>query len=78
MTRWVGTWKMNLAKSKFSPGTPPPKSATIAKHPGRRRGGIKIVTDGANAEGQVTHTEATVNFDDGKMYPWRSHGRRKT
>jgi len=26
----VGTWKMNLAKSKFSPG-PPPKSATIAK-----------------------------------------------
>jgi hypothetical protein len=62
----VGTWKMNLAKSKFSPG-PAPKSPTTTKI-ATVAGGIRIVTDGVNAEGQATHTDATAKFD-GKEYP---------
>jgi hypothetical protein len=57
----TGTWKMNLAKSKFNPG-PPPKSPTIAKIEAVE-GGTKIVTDGVNAEGQKTHSEVTITFD---------------
>jgi hypothetical protein len=30
---WVGTWKVNLEKSKYSPG-PPPKSAVRKVEPG--------------------------------------------
>ena len=62
----IGTWKMNLAKSKYSPG-PPPKGATISKIEAVA-GGIRVVTDGVNAEGQATHTDATAKFD-GKDYP---------
>ena len=60
-----GTWKVNVAKSKYSPG-PPPKSnmqkiESVAA-------GMKVVTDGENAEGKKTHNEYTVMFD-GKDYP---------
>jgi hypothetical protein len=34
--RFVGTWKLNVAKSKFSPG-PPPKSATVTIAPDKVR-----------------------------------------
>ena len=61
----IGTWKLNLAKSKYDPG-PPAKSLTlkITAVPG----GIKVVSDGVNAQGQATHTEVTAMFD-GKEYP---------
>jgi hypothetical protein len=60
-----GTWKVNLAKSKYSPG-PPPKSnmqrITAVED------GFKLVADGENSEGKKTHNEYTVKFD-GKDYP---------
>jgi hypothetical protein len=62
----VGTWKQNLAKSKYNPG-PPPKSGTTTKITAVA-GGIIVVSDGVNAQGQVTHTEYTAKFD-GKEYP---------
>ena len=60
-----GTWKVNVAKSKYSPG-PRPKSnmQTITAVDG----GMKVLTDGVNNEGKKTHNEYTVKFD-GKDYP---------
>ena len=60
-----GTWKLNVAKSKYSPG-PPPKSNTQKIE--AVEGGIKVVADGENAEGKKTHNEYTAKFD-GKDYP---------
>src|ERR1700728_4600410 len=54
-----GTWKLNLAKSKFDPG-PAPKSTTAT---------IKVEndtetfsSDGMDATGNATHTEFTAKF----------------
>lgn len=61
----VGTWKLNVAKSKYSPG-PPPKSATVtyeASGEGIRRTGQTV-----NADGQTTSFEYTAQYD-GKDYP---------
>ena len=55
-----GTWKLNLAKSKFSPG-PPPKSMTIIYSPAGF--GMKIVVDLVPAEGKAEHWEMRPMFD---------------
>jgi hypothetical protein len=62
----VGTWKLNAAKSKFTPG-PAPKSLTIVYTPAPD-GRTSIVVDATPAEGQALHWEATV-ADDGKDAP---------
>jgi hypothetical protein len=64
---WVGTWKLNLAKSKYSPG-PAPKS-NVAKYEAWD-GGVKAVTDGVGADDKPTHTEFAAKFD-GKDYPYK-------
>ena len=62
----VGTWKLNLAKSKYSPG-PAPKANTMKIEP-YGKGGQMVTTDGANAQGAPTHLEWSGEFD-GKDYP---------
>ncbi len=63
---WVGTWKVNLTKSTYSPG-PKPTSATIVKiEPSGD--GYKTTFDGVNLEGKPTHTETVWKFD-GKDNP---------
>ena len=64
----VGTWKLNLAKSKYSPANLAPKSGTTKIE--AVAGGIKLSADGVDAQGQATHTEYTAMFD-GKDYPWK-------
>jgi hypothetical protein len=61
----AGTWKLNSAKSKFSPG-PPPKSMTVTYTP--EGDGMKIVVDVTPAEGAAQHWEMTAKYD-GKDYP---------
>jgi hypothetical protein len=61
----AGTWKLNTAKSKFSPG-PAPKNMTVTYTPADD--GVKIVVDVTPAEGQPQHWEMTGNYD-GKEYP---------
>ena len=56
----VGTWKLNLAKSKYSPG-PAPKSATTNITAAGQ--GTKVVVDQAMADGSVRHYEFTANYD---------------
>ena len=60
-----GTWKLNVAKSKYSPGPAPASGTTILS---AVDGGLKFIVDGANADGKKTHSEYTFKFD-GKDYP---------
>jgi hypothetical protein len=60
-----GTWKMNPAKSKYSPG-PTPKSITLKVD--AEENNIKINADGTDADGSPTHVEYSAKFD-GKDYP---------
>ena len=63
---WIGTWKVNLEKSKYSPG-PKPTTATIIKiEPSAD--GMKTTFDGTTSEGKPFHTEAVGAFD-GKDNP---------
>jgi len=64
---WLGTWKLNLAKSRYNPPEMAPKSQTIRRE--SSDGGLKIVTDGVDAQGKPTHNEYSAKFD-GKDYPW--------
>ena len=56
----VGTWKLNVAKSKGVKS-----GSTVIEAVGK---GIKFVVDLVPADGTATHWEFTANFD-GKDYP---------
>jgi hypothetical protein len=66
---WLGTWKLNTAKSKYNPG-PAPKSQTVKQE--AWEGGVKATTDGVGADGKPTHTEYAAKYD-GKDYPWKGN-----
>jgi hypothetical protein len=61
----IGTWKLNLAKSKYSPG-PPPKSMTVTYS--AAGDAMKIVVDVVPAEGAPQHWEMAPAYD-GKDHP---------
>ena len=61
----VGTWKLNLTKSKFDPG-PPPKSLTRTYEPVRN--GIKVSVEGVDAFNNPIRYGFTATYD-GKEYP---------
>ena len=58
----MGTWQLNLTKSRYSPG-PPPKSQTVSLEAGGK--GILATT---NAQGNQNRNEFTF-VEDGKPYP---------
>jgi len=64
-----GTWKLNLAKSKFSPG-PAPKSQIVKYE--AWEDGFKVSIDVVDALGKANHSEFTAKFD-GKEYPWKGN-----
>ena len=61
----AGTWKLNVAKSKYSPG-PAPQSNMIKFE--AIDGGIKLVANGVDFQGKKTHNEYTAKYD-GKDSP---------
>ena len=62
----AGTWKLNLAKSKYSPG-PPPRSSTLTfKVEGQT---LTAVTEGIDAQGNPTKVVHGPYVYDGKSYP---------
>ena len=61
----IGNWKLNVEKSKYSPG-PAPKSLTLTFETAGK--GIHLTTDQVNADGSRVATEYTASFD-GKDYP---------
>ena len=56
----VGTWKLNLAKSKYQPGQAP-KSATVVYE--AAGAGIKVTVDMVPANGPAIHYSYTANYD---------------
>ena len=61
----LGTWKLNVAKSKFSPG-PAPKSSSVTFSAAGQ--GVKAVIDTISGDGAKVHWEYSASFD-GKPYP---------
>jgi len=60
----MGTWKLNEAKSKLSPGAT--KNHTVVYSAAGES--VKITVDGIDSEGKPVHHEWTGKFD-GKDYP---------
>ena len=61
---FMGTWKLNEAKSKLAPGAA--KNNTVVYEPAGDS--VKVTVDGTDAAGNPTHNEWTGKFD-GKDYP---------
>jgi hypothetical protein len=61
----VGTWKLNVAKSKFSPGTGNRSGTVKIEAAGA---GVKTIVDLVAVDGTVRHFEFTANYD-GKDSP---------
>jgi hypothetical protein len=61
----VGTWKLNVAKSKYSPG-PAPKEGILTIE--SQADGLKFTIHGTDAEGKTVHMEFSPKYD-GKDYP---------
>ena len=60
----TGTWKLNEAKSKFTPGIT--KNTMVVYEASGDQ--VKVTTNGVDAKGQPTHSQWTGRFD-GKNYP---------
>ena len=66
----LGTWKLNVAKSKFNPG-PATKSSTVTISTAGQ--GAKTVVDSVGPDGSKIHWEYTTNLD-GKPTPVTGNG----
>ena len=56
----IGTWKLNMAKSKFTPDAPV-KSLTTTRE--ATSGGVKITTTGEMADGSPLNASAAAKYD---------------
>jgi hypothetical protein len=61
---FVGTWKLNVAKSRFNPGHAPKRETIIIT---ALDNGLRHLTNGIDEEGKATHFNFTAYFD-GKDY----------
>ncbi len=64
---FIGTWKMNIAKSKASDPSMMPKNETV-KNVAQENGFFKTTFDGVDATGKAYHIEWSGKYD-GKDYP---------
>lgn len=60
----LGTWKLNEANSRWSPGAPTNRTVVYESS----HGDVKVTVDGTDAGGNPTHNEWSGKFD-GKDYP---------
>jgi len=63
---WVGIWKLDVGKSKFSPG-PRPRGETLKFVVTKE--GTQLISDTIDAEGKTLHGTYASHFD-GKDVPW--------
>ena len=66
---WLGTWKMNAAKSKFKPA-PGPQSQTLTFEATAE--GTKLTSETVDADGKAIHGGYVSRFD-GKDVPWEGN-----
>lgn len=57
----LGTWKLNVSKSKYSPGPLPVKSLTATRE--AAEGGVKVTTTGERSDGSAINTTYMSKFD---------------
>jgi hypothetical protein len=62
----AGTWELNPAKSKFSPGPPPQSQTRTYEVTGQQE---KMIAKGIDAQGKPTLSQFTAQRD-GKDYPF--------
>ena len=64
----IGTWKMNVAKSKSTPADSNPiKSLTLVRE--AIDGGVKVTGTGERKDGTAINSSSSVKYD-GKEYPY--------
>jgi hypothetical protein len=61
----IGTWKLNLEKSTYSPGQPP-RSDTVTFE--AIEGGLRSTVETIDAQGNSSK-RVSIEFDDGKFHP---------
>ena len=66
---WLGTWNLDAAKSKYSPG-PAPKSLMLKWE--ATPAGIKFSSEGVGADGKPNHSAYVSKFD-GKDVPYEGN-----
>jgi hypothetical protein len=57
----LGTWKLNVAKSTYTPGPMPIKSLTIMRE--ASDGGVKHTTTGERTDGTAVNASYTAKYD---------------
>jgi hypothetical protein len=62
----IGTWKLNIEKSKYTPAPFPIKNLTTTRE--AADGGVKITSTGVQADGTPINSSNTIKYD-GKEYP---------
>jgi hypothetical protein len=65
---WVGTWKLNVAKSQFAIGRAAPRSWTFTI--ASPQGDWSSVADAITQDGKTVHEEVEAKFD-GNDYPMK-------
>jgi hypothetical protein len=58
----LGTWKLNVAKSKYTPAPMPVKSLTLTRE--ASDGGVKQTVSGERADGTAANASYTAKYDD--------------
>jgi len=57
----IGTWKLDVAKSKYTPAPMPIKSLTVTRE--AADGGVKQTTKGERADGTAINASYTAKYD---------------
>ena len=57
----IGTWKLNVEKSKYTPAPMPIKSLTVIRE--ASDGGVKQTTNGQRADGTAISSSYTAKYD---------------
>ena len=70
---WLGTWKLDVSKSRYSAGAPQAQTVKFEATPA----GIKLTADGVNADGKPLHSSYTSKFD-GKDVAWEGNSAADT
>jgi hypothetical protein len=61
MDNTLGTWKLNVEKSKYTPAPFPLKSQTMIRS--ASGGSVKVTTSGVQADGKPNNSTYTVKYD---------------
>jgi len=57
----IGTWKLNMEKSKYSPAPMPVKNLSATRE--ASDGGVKVTTTGEQADGTAINASYTAKYD---------------